>query len=179
MLEFRIRPATLADAPALGALHRACWLETYEGVLSERFLAAASAESLADEWAGMLAAGSADATVPGSIALVAELLDPSGAEGEAGTRTALVGFARSAPSDDPEAPRPTKLDSLYTRASTHGSGLGARLLEGVLGDRPAYAWIVTANERARAFYEKHGFALDGLGHPYAPWDDAHCSRMVR
>jgi len=48
-----------------------------------------------------------------------------------------------------------------------------------LGDRPAYAWIVTANERARRFYEKHGFALDGLGHPYAPWDDAHCSRMVR
>ncbi len=172
MLEFRIRPATLADAPALGRLHRACWLETYAGVLSDRFLAAASAESLADEWAGMLAAGSADATVPGSIVLVAELLDPSG-ENE------LVGFARSAPSDDPEAPRPTKLDSLYTLGRTHGSGLGACLLDGVLDDRPAYAWIVTANERARRFYEKHGFALDGLGHPYAPWDDAHCSRMVR
>lgn len=172
MLEFRIRPATLADAPALGALHRACWLETYAGVLSERFLKAATADSLADEWAGMLAAGSADATVPSSIALVAELVHPT-SDGE------LVGFARSAPSDDPEAPRPTKLDSLYTRASTHGSGLGARLLDGVLGDRPAYAWIVTANDRARRFYEKHGFALDGLGHPYAPWDDAHCSRMVR
>lgn len=172
MLEFRIRPATLADAPALGRLHRACWLETYTGVLSERFLATASAEALADEWAGMLAAGSADATVPGSIALVAELLGPSG-EGE------LIGFARSAPSDDPEAPRPTKLDSLYTRASTHGSGLGARLLDGVVGDLPAYAWIVTANDRARRFYEKHGFALDGLGHPYGPWDDARCSRMVR
>ncbi len=137
MLEFRIRPATLAD-----------------------------------EWAGMLAAGSADATVPGSIVLVAELFDSSG-QGEP------VGFARSAPSDDPEAPRPTKLDSLYTLGRTHGSGLGARLLDGVLDDRPAYAWIVTANERARRFYEKHGFALDGLGHPYAPWDDAHCSRMVR
>lgn len=172
MLEFRIRPATLADAPALGRLHRACWLETYAGVLSDRFLAAASADSLADEWAGMLAAGSADATVPGSIVLVAELFDSSG-QGEP------VGFARSAPSDDPEAPRPTKLDSLYTLGRTHGSGLGARLLDGVLGDRPAYAWIVTANERARRFYEKHGFALDGLGHPYAPWDDAHCSRMVR
>lgn len=177
MPEYRIRPATLDDASALGALHHACWLETYAGVLSERFLAAASAGSLADEWAGMLAAGSADATVPGSIALVAELLDPSA--GERGAAPALVGFARSAPSDNPEAPRPTKLDSLYTLASTHGSGLGARLLDGVLGDRPAYAWIVTANERARRFYEKHGFALDGLGHPYAPWDDAHCSRMVR
>ncbi|KRF33119.1 GNAT family N-acetyltransferase [Yonghaparkia sp. Soil809] len=177
MLEFRMRPATVADAPALGLLHRQCWLETYAGVLSERFLAAASADSLTDEWAGMLAAGSADATVPGSKALVAELLDPSA--GPSGTSPALVGFARGAPSDDPEAPRPTKLDSLYTLASTHGSGLGARLLDGVLGDRPAYAWIVTANERARRFYEKHGFALDGLGHPYAPWDDAHCSRMVR
>lgn len=178
MLEFRIRPATVADAPALGRLHRECWLETYTGVLSERFLAAASADALADEWAGMLAAGSADATVPGSVALVAEL---EGSEEDAPRirRPQLVGFARSAPSDDPEAPRTTKLDSLYTLASTHGSGLGARLLDGVLDDRPAYAWIVTANHRARRFYEKHGFALDGLGHPYAPWDDAHCSRMVR
>ncbi|MDO8337744.1 MAG: GNAT family N-acetyltransferase [Microcella sp.] len=178
MLEFRIRPATLADAPALGRLHRACWLETYAGVLSDRFLAAASAESLADEWAGMLAAGSADATVPGSIVLVAERHDPSSAASRS-EPPEPVGFARSAPSDDPEAPRPTKLDSLYTLVSTHGSGLGARLLDGVLDGRPAYAWIVTANERARRFYEKHGFALDGLGHPYSPWDDAHCSRMVR
>lgn len=171
MLEIRIRPATLADAPALGRLHRDCWMETYSDVLSERFLAAASAERLADEWAGMLAAGSADATVPGSVVVVAEL--------DGGPAPQLVGFARSAPSDDPEAPRPTKLDSLYTLASTHGSGLGARLLDAVLDDRPAYAWIVTANDRARRFYEKHGFALDGLGHPYGPWDDTHCSRMVR
>lgn len=162
-----LRDARLDDAPALGALHMACWAETYAGVLDAAFLAENTVETATAEWRGMLAAGSAERTVPGSRILLA--LD--GDE--------VVGLARSAPAEDAEAVRPEKLDSLYTRARTHGTGLGARLLDGVLGDRPAYLWIVTANARAERFYAKHGFALDGAANVYAPWHDAHCSRMVR
>lgn len=54
-----------------------------------------------------------------------------------------------------------QLVSLYTRSSTHGSGLGARLLEAVLADHdpaePVYLWIMVGNHRAAAFYGKHGF----------------------
>lgn len=150
-----------------------CFAEVYAGVLSPRFLARNTVESARAEWTSYLSAGDAGATVAGSIVVVAEVSDPATGAGE------LVGLARSAPSVDPEAPRPTKLDSLYTRRSTWGSGLGARMLDAVIGDSPAYLWIVTANARAAGFYEKHGFALDGFGRPYEPWDGAHCSRMVR
>ncbi len=165
---FALREARLDDAPAIARLHMACWAETYAGVLDAAFLAESTVERATAEWRGMLAAGSAERTVPGSRILLA--LD----DGDE-----LVGLARSAPAEEPDAVRPEKLDSLYTRARTHGTGLGALLLDGVLGDRPAYLWIVTANVRAERFYAKHGFALDGTGHPYAPWHDAHCSRMVR
>ncbi|RZS56432.1 L-amino acid N-acyltransferase YncA [Microcella putealis] len=168
-----IRFATAADIDALAELHIGCFAEVYAGVLSERFLAANTVETARAEWASYLSAGDAASTVPGSVVLLAEDRDPSTGA------TTLVGLARSAPTVDPEAPRDTKLDSLYTRRSTWGTGLGSRLLDGVLGDTPAYLWIVTSNARAARFYEKHGFALDGFGRPYEPWDGAHCSRMVR
>jgi len=162
-----LRPARSDDAPAIARLHIACWAETYDGVLDAAFLAENTVETATTEWRGMLASGSAETTVPGSRILLAF---------DAGD---LVGVARSAPAEHADAVRPDKLDSLYTLARTHGSGLGALLLDGVLGDRPAYLWIVTANVRAERFYAKHGFALDGAANLYAPWHDAHCSRMVR
>jgi GNAT superfamily N-acetyltransferase len=168
-----IRSATADDVEAIARLHLQCFAEVYDGVLSPRFLACNTIETARAEWASYLSAGDADATVPGSVVVVAVEHDPI-----TGARE-LVGLARSAPSIDAEAPRDTKLDSLYTRRSTWGSGLGARLLDAVLGERPAYLWIVTANTRAARFYEKHGFALDGFGRPYEPWDGTHCSRMVR
>lgn len=168
-----IRSATLADVNALAELHATCFAEAYTGVLSEQFLAANSVATFRDEWASYLSAGDAVSTLRGSKVFVAVDRDP-----ESGV-SALVGFARSAPAVDPDAPREVKLDSLYTRASTWGTGLGSRLLDGVLGETPAYLWIVTANARAARFYEKHGFAFDGFGRPYEPWDGAHCSRMVR
>ena len=168
-----IRFATADDIEGLARLHMACFAEVYTGVLSERFRAANTVETAREEWATYLSAGDAESTVPGSVVLVAE--ERNSATGAA----ELVGLARSAPTVDPEAPRDMKLDSLYTRASTWGTGLGSRLLDGVLGETPAYLWIVTANARAARFYEKHGFAFDGFGRPYEPWDGAHCSRMVR
>ena len=164
---FTLREARLDDAAALARLQLTCWAETYTGVLDSAFLAENTIETATAEWRGMLAAGSAALTVPGSRILLA-------LEGDE-----LVGLARSAAAEDADAVRPEKLDSLYTLANTHGSGLGARLLDGVLGDRPAYLWVVTANTRAERFYAKHGFALDGTANVYVPWHDAHCSRMVR
>lgn len=150
-----------------------CFREVYDGVLTPHFMAANTVETARAEWASYLEGGDAESTVPGSVVFVAEEADAATGERH------LVGLARSAPTIDPDAPRDTKLDSLYTLSRTWGSGLGARLLDGVIGATPAYLWIVTANIRAARFYEKHGFAFDGFGRPYEPWDGAHCSRMVR
>jgi GNAT superfamily N-acetyltransferase len=55
------------------------------------------------------------------------------------------------------------LDHLYTASVMHGSGLGQALLDAVLpGRHPAYLWVFTDNARALRFYERNGFAPDGL-----------------
>ena len=44
----------------------------------------------------------------------------------------------------------------------HGSDLGRRLLDAALdGGGAASLWVATGNDRATAFYAKHGFAPDG------------------
>lgn len=46
-------------------------------------------------------------------------------------------------------------------SSSAGRDAGA-----AIGDRPAYLWSAVDNPRARAFYERHGFAPDGGRHAY-------------
>lgn len=62
------------------------------------------------------------------------------------------------------APRGTlDLSQLYTHASAHGTGLGTALLQAVLPENePAYLWYIEGNERAKKFYEKHGFVDEGI-----------------
>ena len=41
------------------------------------------------------------------------------------------------------------------------SGIAQALVARVLGDRPAFLWVLEANPRAIAFYKKLGFVPDG------------------
>jgi len=36
------------------------------------------------------------------------------------------------------------------------------MLEAVLQDDPAQLWVLRSNDRAIAFYERNGFAVDGV-----------------
>lgn len=72
------------------------------------------------------------------------------------------------------------LKTLFTMPGTHGSGLGARLLDAVLPDgESAYLWTMTANPRAIRFYEKHGFVADGFSRVSHGWGEMEMIRMVR
>ena len=51
-------------------------------------------------------------------------------------------------------------------------------MDAVIGDGGAYLWLATDNARARAFYRKHGFELDGAEQFDTEWS-CHESRMVR
>ena len=50
-----------------------------------------------------------------------------------------------------------------------------------IGDEvPAYLWVIEGNERAVAFYRRHGFELDGVVHDIEPgWPGGRQARMVR
>lgn len=54
--------------------------------------------------------------------------------------------------------------ALHTLPESHGTGLGRALLATALeqiGNRPVFLWAFAGNARARRFYEKNGFSVDG------------------
>ncbi len=159
-----IRPATVDDAPALGALHMACWREAYAGHLSAEFLARATPESSAERWVQ-------------TITRVTE----EGRDGPivAEVDGALLGFAMGGAARVENAPRETELYALYARASAHGTGLGQRLLDAAIGGRPAFLWVLDRNPRATAFYERNGFRFDGATEHLPDFENQLERRMVR
>lgn len=83
--------------------------------------------------------------------------------------------------DEPVPPATYRyLATLFTMPGTHGSGLGAALLNTVLPDgEGAYLWTMVDNPRAIRFYEKHGFAPDGFTRNTGSWGNMDMIRMVR
>lgn len=156
-----VRPANVTDAPAIGATHWASHRETYAGLLSPAFFAGRDEARYVSNWARALERADRPAPVVAEVA------------GD------VVGFAEAGPSRDEPPVRPLELTTLYVRAAWHGTGLGQRLLDAVLGDRPASLWVAEENPRARRFYERNGFVLDGAREVLASWEGIAEVRMVR
>ena len=74
-----------------------------------------------------------------------------------------------------------QLNHLYLRPSARGTGLADALMDLALpGRMPAYLWIIGGNARGWRFYERHGFAGDGITYSCGPiWYDAPLFRMYR
>lgn len=143
-MDFDVREARLEDAAAIAAVHNASWRETYSGRVPESFLGEGALERRTSMWTRLL-------TDPGDRRAFV-VRDGDGA---------IVGFAASGPSHEDNAPRELELYMIYLLATAHGSGAGQRLLDAVLGDRPAMLWVAQDNPRASAFYAKNGFVDDG------------------
>ncbi|WP_157676985.1 GNAT family N-acetyltransferase [Auraticoccus monumenti] len=61
-----------------------------------------------------------------------------------------------------------QLTTLYTVSRVHGSGVGGAMAEALVGDEPAYLWIMTGNDRAEAFYRRRGFRRVSAAVPSGP-----------
>jgi GNAT superfamily N-acetyltransferase len=145
--EWSIRRAFMEDAPAIGRFHAACWVDAYRGIVPEEVLARIGPAEREVRWRRRLA----ECRRSTAIAELEEV------------EARIVGFVTWGPShDEPEPDLPAlELASLYVDHAQWGSGLAAALLEHAIGDAPAQLWVYFANARARAFYQKHGFAPDG------------------
>ena len=175
---YEVRPVTLDDAEAYVRCHVECLAETYADLMPAAF-AAEHRRDIPAEVVRTRAAWAAAALRPEPRAL-AWLARDAGGE--------VVGVVRSGPgTQDWEralgAPPTTvgfQLHHLYTRARTHGSGLGAQLLELAIGDRETYLWILHGNARADRFYRRQGFAPDGGEMSCGPtWFHRTMYRLVR
>lgn len=148
--QYLIRRPEVADAEEMGALHVAVWRQAYVGMMSDDALARMDPADRATMWRRI--AENADAReAEGNIARIAEQL-PTGE---------LAGFAFVGAARDDDAPLPLQLYAINVLRQHHGTGVADQLLAATLGDRPGYLWVVAGNQRAQAFYRRHGFAADG------------------
>lgn len=163
-----VRLAESADAHGIAEVHIRSWRETYSGLIPDRLMDSAALEARRRMWTSILALDPAAGVVAVAIR-----------DGE------VVGFAFAGPATHPDATkglmpaREWHLYSIYLLSDLHGTGLGRALLEMVVEDRPAQLWVVKENERARAFYERRGFQLDGSEFVDADVEGLVELRMVR
>ena len=142
--QYTFRPLTPDDADAIAPLHIRIWRETYTGLMSQEKLDGLDPAASAQRWREWL---SGDEPV--------QVLGAFSAEGD------LVGWITVGAARDEDAPYPVELWVLNVASEHHGTGLAGELLRRRLPQGPAYLWVVEGNDRAIAFYRKHGFELDG------------------
>ena len=142
-----IRDATVADAEPLARVQVASWRDAFRGILPDEYLdEAVSVDERIEDWRDFLAVLEADRFV-----LVAE--DERG----------VVAFADAGRVGDERG----ELFALHVRPDRRGEGLGKTLLEAVVERfsaaeyRDAELWVLTDNVRARRFYEREGWSLEG------------------
>ena len=143
-----VRPAEFADADRLGEVHVRVWRETYADLMPADYLAALSPIDSAARWRARIAD-----PAPGTVTFVAT------------SDGMVVGFATAGPTRDEPPEPPDELYAVNLLAAHHGTGLGARLfvtaVDAAAAGRAVSLWVARGNERACAFYRKHGFAPDG------------------
>ena len=129
-----IRRATPADAPAIAAVQARTWRHAYADIVDPERMP--NPEQQALRFAGYIAGG-------------AEVLvfDQDGV---------VAGFA---------ALHGDELRAIYVEPAAQGAGVGSALLAASVeawraaGVGEAFLWCFEANGLARAFYERHGWAL--------------------
>jgi ribosomal protein S18 acetylase RimI-like enzyme len=134
-----IRPATVADADAIAALHAASWRSAYRGIFKEGTLGPSLDGERRAHWRGKLGAMIPTDTVliAGDVGFIAVW-----AQGDAGFGAYI--------------------DNLHVRPERRSGGLGRRLLGEAMrrvskrGERGAYLWVFDDNVRAIDFYRRLG-----------------------
>jgi GNAT superfamily N-acetyltransferase len=157
--EYDLRPVVLDDAEEYVRCHVECLAETYRDLVPPEF-AAEHRRRMPEQVERTRAAWAAAEQQP-QTRPTAWLARDAGGE--------VVGVVRAGPGTQdweralgaPPTSVGFQLHHLYTRAHTHGSGLGSRLIDVAIGDRETYLWILHGNARADRFYRRRGFAPDG------------------
>lgn len=149
--DISIRPATVEDAEQIAQVHVASWRQAYTGVVAEDYLAGLDVTTRTAWWRDVLVGAEARSM---SVWVAQD-------DGH------IVGFSSLGPSLDEDADRMTlQIYTIYLEPSAWGQGVARELMRTVLASVPPAVpvtlWVLSANERARHFYRRHGFAPDGV-----------------
>jgi ribosomal protein S18 acetylase RimI-like enzyme len=144
-----VRPARVEDAAAIAEVHVRTWQGAYVHVFGRERLAGIDVEARRQNWRRWLTEPQAH-----TRQFVAE--DEDGR---------VVAFATCGASGDADGEG--ELYAIYALPEAWGGGTGPALMASALeslrgaGFRDAVLWVLEDNPRARRFYEREGWALDG------------------
>jgi RimJ/RimL family protein N-acetyltransferase len=151
-----VRPANPADAQAIADIHIRCWQWAYADLMPAEHLAELerTRAQRIDRWRESLARDDAGTFV---------------ALGDAGEVTGFSSAGLYRPQEDHSVriEGVGEIYSIYVDPSMVGTGAGRAAMDGAVdwldsrGLRPVHLWVLEGNARARRFYERYGFALDG------------------
>ena len=142
---YAVRPLRVHDTDELGRVHVQVWREAHAEHLPADYLERLDPVKSAERWRLRF-----EMDEPDGIVVVA-----TGLDGE------IVGFASAGPTRDKDAPTEWELYAINVLAAHHGSGVANQLIIAAIGERPATLWVARDNARARAFYRRHGFSVEG------------------
>lgn len=152
MADRSVRVAWADDAPAIGQVQARAWKRSYGEVLPPAALAEVDADGFADIWRQAIT------RPPSAHHRVLVALE----------RNAVVGFAATAPSEDPDAePDDGEVVAIHVDPDALGAGHGSRLVAAVVdtlrADQFARArtWLIVGDDAVRGFLETAGWAADG------------------
>jgi GNAT superfamily N-acetyltransferase len=149
-----IRPATRADAEAIGLVHVRSWQSAYRGTMPQDHLDGLDPARRAELWRAIM-----KETEPSRGGVFVAVAEGDG----------ITGFASFGPSRDADTdPRVTgEVFAIYADPDAWGTGTGRALMASAVAamDRLGYAdailWVLDANNRARRFYARAGWEEDG------------------
>jgi GNAT superfamily N-acetyltransferase len=146
----QVRRAVEADSDAISAIHVRSWQWAYRGLVSDRALDTLTATERSPDWRLALSPGSAHRI----------WLAHSAEQG--------LGFAAWGPARDPDVgPGTAELYAIYLELPAAGTGIAGALLAAACSEMAqdgygqALLWVLSANPRARRFYERTGWTEDG------------------
>ncbi len=132
----RIRPAGLHDLQAIAAIHAASWKDAYQGILPDDYLRQGVEADLERHWQTV-------EIRPDDVVLVAE---------DNGIAGFIAVWCRQEPF----------IDNLHVDPARRSQGLGRALMAAAAahllgaGQSTAHLWVLEANRRALALYERLG-----------------------
>ena len=145
-----IRKATEADIPTIAALHVEGWKGAYGGIVDQAYLDGLTVEKRIADWKGWLAAGESEVFIAEADGV------PAGFVVTGRTKTPPPGSSPIRPSHSGE------VYALYLHPDYWRRGIGTDLLKAAARNlkekkhSTLCLWVLEANQRARAFYEKMG-----------------------
>lgn len=152
-----LRPAEPQDALAVARVHVRSWQSAYRTLLPDDYLDQLRPEDRAPSYDFT----SLDPVNPWTIVAFEKGL--------------IHGFATTAPSRLPDLADHGELCALHVDPEQWGRGIGITLVSAArarmfeLGFRSAYLWVLAGNVRADRFYQRDGWARDGVSRTGSVW----------